>query len=179
MRNIFVTNPDLILHSLTDDDLGFLRAFVSSRNIYRYEPTYLPELEDSPEKVLPKLRHMELERDRQCIWGIYEKSSPEKMIGLAELYDYKTSGLVISIGYRIAEEYWGRGIASSCVRGLLDFIMTETRVKMVTAHVIPENKGSARVLLKNGFEYLLTKEEDWGHEHLTTADVYTWDRPES
>ena len=46
---------------------------------------------------------------------------------------------------------------------------------MVTAHVLPDNKASARCLLKNGFEFLLTKTEDWGHGGLSSADVYTYD----
>ena len=51
----------------------------------------------------------------------------------------------------------------------------EEALELVTAHVLPGNKASARCLLKNGFEYLLTKEEDWGHGSLCTADVYTFD----
>ena len=31
------------------------------------------------------------------------------LIDLAEFFDYKASGKVISIGYRIKQEYWGRG----------------------------------------------------------------------
>ena len=46
---------------------------------------------------------------------------------------------------------------------------------MVTAHVIAENKASARCLLKNGSEYLLTKTEDWGYSRPCVADVYTLD----
>ena len=101
------------------------------------------------------------------------------MVGLAEFYDFKASGKTISIGYRFLSRFWGKGIGSSCVQALLKYVQSNTEAELVTAHVIPGNTASARCLLKNGFEYLLTKEEDWGHEHLTTADVYTWDRPES
>lgn len=118
---------------------------------------------------------MDLREDRQCILGIYEKARQDVLVGLAEFYDYKPSGKVISIGYRLLPEYWGKGIATGCVHALLDYIRSSTQVELVTAHVIPENKASARCLLKNGFEYLLTKTEDWGHAQLSVADVYTFD----
>ena len=54
-------------------------------------------------------------------------------------------------------------------------IRNRTQVELVTAHVLPENKASARCLVKNGFEYLLTKTEDWGYGEPCTADVYTLD----
>ena len=95
--------------------------------------------------------------------------------GLTELYDYKPSGKVISIGYRLRPEYWGKGIATSLASALLDFIKNETEVELITAHVLPDNKASAKSILKNGFEYLLTKEEDWGNDQLSIADVYTYD----
>ena len=49
-------------------------------------------------------------------------------------------------------------------------------VKLITAHVLPDNKASSRCLIKNGFEYLLTKTEDWGYAYPCVADVYTLDR---
>ena len=58
---------------------------------------------------------------------------------------------------------------------MLDYLKRNKRVGMVTAHVIPENKASSRILLKNGFEYLVTKTEDWGYGAPTEAEVYTLD----
>jgi hypothetical protein len=40
---------------------------------------------------------------------------------------------------------------------------------------MPHNTGSGKVLTKIGFEYLYTKEEDWGTGKPVTADVYTMD----
>jgi len=83
---------------------------------------------------------------------------------------------VISLGYRFLSEYWGRGIATSCIQALINYIQNNTEVELITAHVLPDNKASSRCLNKNGFEYLLTKAEDWGYGHLSTTDVYTFDR---
>lgn len=172
---MIMENDRLIMHNLTDRDLDGLKAMRCAPRIYRYEPTFLAELQGTPEEVLNMLQRMDLYRDRQCILGVYEKQAPDILTGLAEFYDYKTSGNVISIGYRFLPAYWGRGLATSCTQALLDYVMHETEVTLVTAHVIPENKASSKCLLKNGFEYLLTKTEDWGHERPCSADVYTFD----
>ena len=97
------------------------------------------------------------------------------MVGLAEFYDFKASGKTISIGYRFLSRFWGKGIGSSCVQALLKYVQSNTEAELVTAHMNPGKTASARCLLKNGFEYLLTKAEDWGYGSQSTADVYTFD----
>jgi len=56
---------------------------------------------------LKNIQGLDLWKDRQCILGIFEKSDPDVLVGLAELYDFKPSGKVISIGYRLRSDYWG------------------------------------------------------------------------
>ncbi|MBR2824193.1 MAG: GNAT family N-acetyltransferase [Clostridia bacterium] len=172
---ISIENGRLLIHGLQRRDLDSLSAMRRDRLVYRCEPVYLTELQGSPETALESLRTMDLYKDRQCIMGVYEKTDPEALVGLAELYDFKPSGKVISIGYRFRSEKWGKGIGTCCVQALLDFIEHKTEVELVTAHVLPENQASARCLLKNGFEYLLTKKDDWGYDRESVADVYTYD----
>ena len=165
----------LLISGLTDRDLAALTAMREDTRIYRYEPTFLAELQGTPEEALKAIQRMNLDEDRQCILGIYEKADPDVLIGLAELYDYKPSGKVISIGCRLRPEYWGNGIASGCVRAFIDYLQSHTQVELITAHALPDNAASARNLKKIGFQYLLTKTEDWGQAQPTVSDVYTYD----
>ena len=91
---------------------------------------------------------MDLNEDRQCILGVYEKKDLSVLVGLAELYDYKLSGKEISLGYRFLPEYWGKGIATDCIQSLSAYIQNNTEAQLVTAHVLTENKASSRCLLK-------------------------------
>lgn len=176
IRNpIHIENGRLLIRSLKMQDLDGLTAMRCDKRIYRHEPAYLAELQGTPEKSLEMIMHMDLNRDRQIILSVYKKTDSPVFVGLAEFYDYKPSGKVISIGYRFLPEYWGRGIATSCVHALLDYVQNHTGVELITAHVLPDNIASSRCLRKNGFEYLLTKTEDWGHRQLSIADVYTFD----
>ena len=170
-----IENDRLIIRNLEKRDLKGLETLRCDQQVYCYEPTFLMELQGTPEEALETIRHMNLYENRQCILGVYEKAAPSVLVGLAEMYDFKPSGKVISLGYRFLSRYWGKGIATSCVRALLNYLQSNTEVELVTAHVIPDNKASARCLLKNGFEYLLTKPEDWGYSKPLVADVFTLD----
>ena len=172
---IRIENDRLIIRSLKKEDLKGLKAFRCDQKVYCYEPTFLMELQGTPEEALETIQSMDLYEDRQCILGVYEKTAPSVLVGLAEFYDFKPSGKVFSLGYRLLSCFWGKGIGSSCVQALLKYVQSNTEAELVTAHVIPGNTASARCLLKNGFEYLLTKPEDWGYSQLCAADVYTFD----
>jgi [ribosomal protein S5]-alanine N-acetyltransferase len=56
-----------------------------------------------------------------------------------------------NLGYWIGKQYWGRGIATECVRLIIDyaFSSSDLRLREVIAYVFPENKASIRVLEKN------------------------------
>ena len=170
-----IENERLLIRSLEIRDLEGLKAIRRDGRVYRHEPTFLLELQGTPEDALEAIRRLDLQESRQCILGVYERTDTSAMVGLAEFYDYKPSGIVISLGYRFLSEYWGRGIATSCIQALIDYVQSNTEVELITAHVLPDNKASSRCLIKNGFEYLLTKAEDWGYGSQSTADVYTFD----
>ncbi len=172
---ILTENEKIIIKSLEKKDLEGLRKMIENPNVYRYEPTFLTERQGTPEEALSAIMAMDIQRDRQCIFGVFETAEPDILTGLAEFYDYKHSGNVISIGYRFAEEFWNRGLATQTAMAMTEFLRRNTEVELVTAHVMPHNTGSGRVLEKIGFEYLLTKEEDWGSGEPVVADVYTMD----
>lgn len=172
---IHIENDRLLIRNLKTQDLDGLKAMRYDQRVYRFEPTFLAELHGTVEEAQEVILNMDLYEDRQCILGVYQKTDPLVLVGLAEFYDFKPSGKVISIGCRFLSKYWGQGIASSCTHALLEFIQNHTEVELVTAHVLPENKASSRCIIKNGFQYLLTKTEDWGRGRLSVADVYTFD----
>ena len=169
---MWLENERLLLHTLEDEDFERLMEMRQNPQNYRYVPTYLPELLGDPATVVTRLQNMNLEKDRQCVMGIYEKTNPSYLVGLAEFYDYKFHGKVISIGYRLDEPFWGRGIGSSAVARMLQYLDADGRIELVTAHVLPANTGSSKILSKNGFHHLLRKKEDWGFGEPVEADVY-------
>ena len=60
---------------------------------------------------------------------------------------------------------------------LEDDLIDDAQVRTITAHVMPENKASAKVLSKNGFVNLYSNvPEDWGFGKLSPTDKYVFKR---
>ena len=58
---------------------------------------------------------------------------------------------------------------------MIGYIRSNTQIELITAQAIPDNTASGNNLKKNGFQYLLTKTEDWGLGQPTVSDVYTYE----
>ena len=56
------------------------------------------------------------------------------------------------IGYWLGREYWGKGIVSAAVGGILPYGFATFDLERIWAGVIATNAPSLRVLEKNGFE---------------------------
>jgi len=61
--------------------------------------------------------------------------------------------LTAEMGYYIAEEYWGKGIATEAVRQVCAYIFENTDIVRIFADPYDFNTGSCRVLEKAGFVY--------------------------
>jgi ribosomal-protein-alanine N-acetyltransferase len=56
---------------------------------------------------------------------------------------------------------------------MIRYLEEETDIEIITASTMVENKASARVLQKNGFELVTSgAEEDWGYERPTLTDKW-------
>lgn len=87
----------------------------------------------------------------------------DEFCGLAEFYGYHAPCLKVSVGYRLLEKWWGKGISSETLGIMTRYLFSETNVKIITASTMAENKASANVLKKNGYRHLTyTVLENWG-----------------
>jgi RimJ/RimL family protein N-acetyltransferase len=94
-------------------------------------------------------------RDRDAFFAHWRKILAERGLVRAILADEEVVGHVCAfdmqgareVGYWVAREHWGRGIAT---RALGAFLLLE-RTRPLHAHVASHNAGSIRVLEKCGF----------------------------
>lgn len=56
------------------------------------------------------------------------------------------------LGYYIAEEYWGKGIATQAVKLICEYVFANTDILRIFAEPFAFNAASCRVLEKCGFE---------------------------
>jgi RimJ/RimL family protein N-acetyltransferase len=119
----------------------------------------LREYQDLPDVDLAQFRRMVGSRPsamEEGVWGRFEwlmylEGIPEP-VGWASLRVGERVSSTAEIGYSVVEAYRGRGIATECVRGIVNEAFSRLRLRKVRAYCVPENEPSRAVLLRAGFE---------------------------
>jgi|GEM_PF-3976362 len=92
------------------------------------------------------------EDDPAQVWAIRDRHS-QKISGVIGLHDYEVSKKQIEVGYWVARDLWGQGMATSTLSVLMAHIQStlSDKVNQVIAHTFLNNRASERVLEKNNF----------------------------
>ena len=168
----YLENDRIVLKRLEDGDAGSLESFVKSDEVYLYLPTYLIEQQHDAHTVIRMLYDDCIRAKDSLILGIFLKDRMQ-FCGLAEFYDFRDNIHQTCIGYRLAKEFWGRGIASEVVKLMVDHLYNETDIEIITASTMIENGASEHVLEKNGFlKSAGAVPEDWGYDDPTMANIW-------
>lgn len=173
----YLKSEMLIIRKMTADDIDSLAEITNNDNVYKYIPPFLHK--KSRGNLIAAIRNLggrEFDKKRSIVAGIYLCDEPEKLIGLAEMFDYKKRANQMTIGYRINELYWNRGIATETAKLITDYLCNRTGVKTLKAYVMPENIFSERVLIKNGFkkEVNTVQDSNWGGRETVELNVFTY-----
>ena len=168
-----LSDDTVLLHKMSLDDAEALHALATNPKVYKYLPTFLFEQKYDAEEVIKRLDDECLKTKDSVVLGVYLKSDPKRLIGLAEIYSYKEERNKVSIGTRLDEPYWGKGFATRITDLLISYIFNETEIRTITAHVIKGNETFPKVLRKFGFvDKYKEVSEDWGFDQPVIADKY-------
>lgn len=159
----------LTLRRLTRADQAGLQELVDSPRVYRYLPTFL--FEQKYPDVGYVIDHLYDECWKESIiLGVF---LGDEFCGLAEMYGYRDPIHKISVGYRLLERFWGKGIAGEALAMMIDYLYDETDIEIITASTMVENRASAHVLQKNDFQMVVhAADEDWGYDKPTVTDKW-------
>lgn len=145
-----IESEKILLKQIQKCDLDDYIEINMDEELYRYKP-------GEPRKTVSAVENIigHHERDfykRKVInLGIYTKEENNKMIGVAEIFDFDPKVGSVTIGYTLNRNYWGKGIATNTTKLLLEYLFNEIDVNRVQAFVMPENERSHKVLLRNNF----------------------------
>ena len=78
-------------------------------------------------------------------WGVEYEG---KMIGTCGFTSFSIENNSAEIGYVLNKEYWGRGIAASCARMVMEYGFSELDLNRIEAKYMVENDSSRRVMEK-------------------------------
>ena len=174
-----IQSNGLLLRKIEPGDLDALAEILMNERLFRFTP-------GNPRKTKAAVQNMigHFERDfqkRKTIFlGICLADAPGRVVGIAEVFDYDKAVHRVTIGYRLNEACWSRGIATRAVTLLTDYLFTTVGLNRVQAFVMPENEKSHAVLLRCGFqkEGTLRQNAVWSGKGVVDLTVYALLRAE-
>lgn len=159
----------ITLKALTRQDAGGLHELTECEKVYRYLPTFLFERQfDNAEDAIEKL-YAEYMKQSLILGAFID----DLFCGLAEFYGYDKTPWKVSVGNRFLPQYWGQGVATETIGLMVQYLLNETDVKILTASTMIKNKASETVLKKNGFKCVAHGVlENWGYTTPTMTDKW-------
>jgi RimJ/RimL family protein N-acetyltransferase len=117
------------------------------------------------------------ERDAESPTLIATQAGSGRPVGLVFLHGepLDDSTVDVRIGYLIAEEAWGTGLATELVAGLVEWARPQPSIRTLTGGMDATNLASARVLVKNGFGRISDSEQGDATYQLSVEHIDGWD----
>lgn len=141
----------LLLRKITVEDAEDMFVYGSDAEVSTYvtwnQHQTLPETKEFIEFILNQY-----EAGRIAPWGIEYKETG-RLIGTIDFVSWSTNHKLAELGYVIAREYWGKGVATEAAKELIRFGFEKMDLVRIQARCFVENIGSERVMEKAGMSF--------------------------
>lgn len=161
--NIYIETERLIIRDLTTQDLDGMFALDSNPEVHRY-------LGNKPIKnkaeALQYINDVQKQYAERGIgrWAVELKDTGEFIgwCGFRLYNDYTFNNHInfYDIGYRLRQEFWGKGYATEASKACLQYAWDVLKLDTIYGITERNNEASHRVLLKIGLNYV----EDFYYE---------------
>lgn len=169
-------NEYIIIRRMSIADSESLFSLCNNDATFKYSPHFLYKKSlKQIQTAITTLGDRDFQKKKYIIAGVYLASNPDKLVGLAEIFDYNKRLNRVTIGYKVQESEWGKGIATNIVKLISEYLLTEIGIARIEALVMKDNVASKQALLKNGFKFerLSEKEHEWNGHGLVDLEVYS------
>ena len=149
-------------------DAAAILVFRGDPDVQRYNAEPLRGLGEA--EAFVESLHAETAANLRRQWAITLDGA---VIGIIGLHSWDHHHRRAELGYDVAKEYWGQGIATEAARAVIQFGFTTMALHRIQAHTIADNARSVRLLERLGFQIEGTLRdyslEDDGAFHDTAA----------
>lgn len=150
---IIATTPRLTLRHFRPEDVGALTAVLSDPEVMRFSVTG-PMTREQVQAMLERVYRSYTENGFG-LWAVEHRAG--LMIGYCGLLAQEVDGRrEVEIGYRLARNYWGSGLATEAALATRDHAFGPLGLRRLVSLVDPENIGSRRVAEKAGMRLVKT-----------------------
>lgn len=147
----YIVKDGVILRKILASDLEDIFEIYRNEKLFRYTPIMIKKNKNT---VANMIEHFERDfNKRKCIFlGICLNDKPNNIVGIAEIFDYSNDVNMITIGYRLNDRFWSKGIATKAVKAMTDYLFNDIGINRIQSFVMPENIKSQNTLQRNGFK---------------------------
>ncbi len=122
-----------------------------------------------PEIIPHSRKFLEANPDSANWWMyFFVHAKDKKLIGNGGFKGKLDENGTVEIGYAVAPEYRGKGLATEAAKGLINFAFTHSQIKRVQAHTLAEENESTKVLRKVGMTFVKEMHDD------EDGDIWQW-----
>lgn len=142
-------------------------AYASNASVTKFL-TWRPHL--SPVTVKKDIQRFMLKsyREGECFPWVITGRKDNRIMGMIDLKLSQKDGQkhAAEIGYVLAEPEWGKGYMTEALGEVLNFALTELKLKRIAAYCDLANKASAKVMMKAGM-----KREGTMHRYIVHPNI--------
>jgi RimJ/RimL family protein N-acetyltransferase len=137
----------LLLRQWRDDDLDAFAELNADPEVMRHFPRTLSRAES--DALAAQQKRLIAERG----WGLWAVDAPEGFIGFVGLAEPRFEAHftpAVEVGWRLAQNGWGKGYASEAARAVVGFGFDELRLDEIVSFTYVGNDRSRRVMERIG-----------------------------
>lgn len=170
----YLENEQIILRKIEEKDEAAIDEIASDEVVRRYLPNNLFETGFKDKKEAVREMYNDLFKNKESLFlGICLKQDDFPMVGILEVYNYDINWSKASISVRIRKEYWNKDLAKQSISLIVSYLLNETDIRRVTAHVMTDNVYSCKALESCGFRLRkMNSPEDWGFSQPVLVNKY-------
>lgn len=147
-----IATPRIILKPVTLNDCDFIFSLHSNPEVMKYIGNGVPRDEQQCRASVD--RYLKIQADEPLLgaWIACLKDTDEPIGSLIlrkPATAEETEGL--EIGYSFVVPHWGKGYATECSKGIIDYAYQEFGSVRIVALIEPTNDASRKTLIKLGF----------------------------
>ena len=165
---VTIETERLILRPIAMEDAEAIFVWASDPVVNKYMIYPLHKDISTTREWISKINHDNVDEYEMVF--VYKETG--EVIGSGGM-EYDKEGDFWNIGYNIRHDYWGRGLVPEAMKGLINHVRGERKVRAIRGSFAKENKKSGRVMEKLGMTYLKDHEySKFDYSATFPANIY-------
>lgn len=151
---IKIETERLIIRDYVEGDIGAFHELFTNEEVMLLMPEIKTNsLDESKKYLYEAIVESKYDNRRKFFFAITLRDSGQYIgeIGYSTVIDC-AEGRVVNLGYFIFPQYWGRGVVTEAVRGIMSYAFEKTDVIKIESGCLKANYGSVRVMEKVGMK---------------------------